>query len=212
MSLIKKSSPVLREVLMQFSVEQDIPDRRLLDFYVEKYPQFEHQLKSLASQLMDDSLSTDACEDEKNNIDSHDIEEAALAVSLFQTRFFEETGRIFGQSEEDATTIENRLGSLAKQAYRNLASKLCINTLVLNQLRDREIDAKTIPQRFVQRFACEMHSSVEAILRFLNLPPVISPMASFKANDKPRSETKESFEQALKNSGMSEEQIRSLLD
>ncbi|WP_207003654.1 hypothetical protein [Trinickia mobilis] len=212
MTSIKKSSPVLREVLIQFSVEQDTPDQQLLDSYIEKYPQFESQLRSLASQLMDASLEASQCEDETRSIDSQDIEEAAISVSVFQSRYFEETGCVFGEPQEDAKTIENRLSSLERPAYRSLASRLGINTVVLNQLRDREIDSTTISQRFTKRLAHELNASVQVILQFLNSPSAVSPMASFKADDKPHSTSKESFEEALMHSGLDEEQIRSLLD
>jgi len=212
MTSIKKSSPVLREVLIQFSVEQDNPDQQLLDAYIEKYPHFESQLRSLASQLMDASLEACEWEGETGSIDSHDIEEAAISVSVFQSRYFEETGCVFGESQEDAKTIEIRLSSLEKPAYRSLAFRLGINTVVLNQLRDREIDSATIPRRFTERLARELDASVGVILQFLNLPSAISPMASFKADDKPQSSSKESFEEALVHSGLDEEQITSLLD
>jgi hypothetical protein len=212
MTSIKKSSPVLREVLIQFSVEQDTPDQQLLDAYIEKYPQFGSQLRSLASQLMAASLEAREWEGETGSIDSHDIEEAAISVSVFQSRYFEETGCVFGESQEDAKTIESRLSSLGRPAYRSLASRLGINTVVLNQLRDREIDSATIPRRFTERLARELDASVGVILQFLSLPSAISPMASFKADDKPQSNSKESFEEALVHSGLDEEQITSLLD
>jgi hypothetical protein len=212
MTSIKKSSPVLREVLIQFSVEQDTPDQQLLDSYIEKYPQFESQLRSLASQFMDAGVEAREWEGETGSLDSHDIEEAAISVSVFQSRYFEETGCVFGESREDAKTIENRLSSLDRPAYRGLASRLGINTLVLNQLRDREIDSTTISRRFTERLAHELNASVGVIRQFLSLPPAISAMASFKAEDKPQSNSRESFEEALMHSGLDEEQIRSLLD
>jgi hypothetical protein len=212
MTSIKKSSPVLREVLIQFSVEQDTPDQQLLDSYIEKYPQFESQLRSLASQFMDAGVEAREWEGETGSLDSHDIEEAAISVSVFQSRYFEETGCVFGESREDAKTIENRLSSLDRPAYRGLASRLGINTLVLNQLRDREIDSTTISLRFTERLAHELNASVGVIQQFLSLPPAISAMASFKAEDKPQSNSRESFEEALMHSGLDEEQIRSLLD
>ncbi|AUT64990.1 hypothetical protein [Paraburkholderia terrae] len=212
MTSIKKSSPVLREVLIQFSVEQDTPDQQLLDYYVEKYPQFESQLRSLASQLMDAGGEAHQLEGEAGSLDSRDIEEATVSVSVFQSRYFDETGCVFGESRDDAKSIENRLSSLERPAYRNLASRLGINTLVLNQLRDREIDSTTVSRRFTERLARELNASVEVIRQFLSLPAAISPMASFKAEGKPQNKSKESFEEALMHSGLNEEQIRSLLD
>lgn len=212
MTSIKKSSPVLREVLIQFSVEQDTPDQQLLDSYVEKYPQFESQLRSLASQLMVAGDEAHQWEGETGSLDSRDIEEATVSVSVFQSRYFDETGCVFGESREDAKSIENRLNSLERPAYRNLASRLGINTLVLNQLRDREIDSTTVSRRFTERLAHEFNASVEVIRQFLSLPAAISPMASFKAEGKPQNKSKESFEEALMHSGLNEEQIRSLLD
>ncbi|MGY6126926.1 hypothetical protein ACW9YV_15950 (plasmid) [Paraburkholderia strydomiana] len=212
MTSAKKSSPVLREVLVQFSVEQDTPDQQLLDSYVEKYPQFESQLRSLAYQLMNAGYEAPQWEGEAGTLDSRDIEGAAASVSVFQSRYFDETGCVFGESREDAKSIENRLNSLERPAYRNLASRLGINTLVLNQLRDREIDSTTVSRRFIERLAHELNAGVEVIREFLNLPAAISPMASFKAEGKPRNKTKESFEEALLHSGLDDEQIRSLLD
>ena len=213
MTSIKKSSPVLREVLMQFSVEQDTPDQKLLNTYIEKFPQFESQLRSLASQFMDAGVEAREWGGETGrSLDSHDIEEAAISVSVFQSRYFEETGCVFGESREDAKSIENRLSSLDRPAYRGLASRLGINTLVLNQLRDREIDSTTISRRFMECLAHELNASVGVIRQFLSLPSAISPMASFKAEGKPQSNSRESFEEALVHSGLDEEQIRSLLD
>ncbi|WP_087750511.1 hypothetical protein [Paraburkholderia caledonica] len=212
MNTTKKSSPVLREVLIQFSVEQDTPDQQLLDSYVEKYPQFESQLRSIASQLMDVGDEAHGWEAGTGGLDSRDIDEATISISVFQSRYFEETGCVFGESWEDAKSIEVKLSSLERPAYRNLASRLGINTLVLNQLRDREIDSTTVSRRFIERLAHELNAKVEVIRQFLSLPAAISPMASFKAEGKPQSKTKESFEEALLHSGLDDEQIRSLLD
>jgi hypothetical protein len=212
MNPIKKPTPVLREVLIQFSVEQDIPDQQLLDSYIERYPQFESQLRALASELMEGSLSENGCADETDAIDPLDIEKASVYASAFQTRYFEETGRVFGDTQGDTRTIENQLSSLDRPAYRSLAARLGINTLMLNQLRDREIDVRTIPQRFMKRLADEFNATVEVVSNFLNLPPAVSQMASFRSDDKPHSESKESFKEALIQSGLDEEQIKSLLD
>lgn len=212
MNPTRKPTPVLREVLIQFSVDQDVPDQQLLDSYVERYPQFEPQLRNLASELMEASLSESECVDDMDAIDPCDIEKASVYASVFQNRYFEETRRVFGDSREDGKTIETRLNSLDRSSYRSLASRLGINTLVLNQLRDREIDARTVPRRFMERLAHEFDATLEVVVSFLNLPPAVSQMASFRSGDKPQSVSKENFKEALVRSGLGEEQIKSLLD
>lgn len=212
MKSTRKPTPAQREVLIQFSVEQDVPDHQLLDSYIEQYPQFESQLRKLASELMEASRLDNLHTDEMNVVDPRDAAQAPVYGSAFQTRYFEKTGRVFGKVAGDPGTIESRLNSLDRPAYRSLATKLGINPLVLNQLRDREIDAQTIPRRFMERFAKEFDATVEAALRFFSLPPAVSQLASFKSDDKPQSDSKESFESALSQSGLSAEQISVLMD
>jgi hypothetical protein len=215
MKSTRKPTPVLREVLIQFSVEQDVPDHQLLDSYIEQYPQFESQLRKLALELIEASRLDNLHADEMDVVDPRDAAQAPVYGSAFQTRYFEKTGRVFGEAAGDAGdagTIESRLSSLDRPAYRSLATRLGINPLVLNQLRDREIDAQTIPRRFMERFAKEFDATVEVALRFFSLPPAVSQLASFKSDEKPQSDSKESFESALSQSGLSAEQISVLMD
>jgi hypothetical protein len=212
MKSTRNPTPVLREVLIQFSVEQDVPDDEVLNSYIERYPQFECQLKKLALDLIEGSRLDNLHAGEIDVVDPRDAAQALFYTSAFQHRYFEKTGRIFGEAAGDAGTIESRFGSLDRLAYQSLASRLGINPLALNQLRDREIEAETIPRSFIERFAKEFNATVEVALLFFNLPPAVSQLASFKSDEKPQSDTKESFESAISQSGLSAEQISFLMD
>jgi hypothetical protein len=83
---------------------------------------------------------------------------------------------------------------------------------MLSKLRDRQIDPVTIPKGFCTFVADEMDIPEEALTAHLFAVPEISSARQFyKAEGKPAATAKQSFEQAVQNSGLNDEQQRRLL-
>ncbi|MGH6678803.1 MAG: hypothetical protein ACREDL_07680, partial [Bradyrhizobium sp.] len=97
--------------------------------------------------------------------------------------------------------------------FRALAARLDINSAFLSKLRDRTIEPISIPKTYCQYLAEEMDEETETMAAHLYAPQesVAAGRQLYKAQGKPAATARQSFEEAVKTSGLSEEQQRRLL-
>jgi hypothetical protein len=109
--------------------------------------------------------------------------------------------------------VENPFATLDRQEFRSLASLLDINNAFLSKLRDRTIEPISIPKTYCRHLAQEMDEDAEAMVAHLYAPQesVAASRQLYKAEGKPAATARQSFEEAVKTSGLSEEQQRRLL-
>jgi hypothetical protein len=96
-----------------------------------------------------------------------------------------------------------------------MAKRLDISNLFLIRVRERAIDAATIPRRLVQRLAAELGATADAVSAYLGSPPSITSGQSFRSNVKPEVAAQISFEQAVETSQLTpaqKEALRALRD
>ncbi|WP_199527319.1 hypothetical protein [Pseudoalteromonas sp. bablab_jr004] len=182
------------EVLQAFAIEDNL-NAETLAMYLKRYPQFRESLIDLSIELFTtpslDEISTEATSSDN----------AKLAWLKFQSMLSPED-----PAAAVPSSIDNPLCRLNKQDFRELAAQLGINRLLLSQFRDNAILVSTIPQKFLALLAVRLHVSVEALRQILDAPPIIASGQRFKASGKPSVGKKVSFDDALANSGLSEEQ------
>src|SRR3981189_817772 len=110
------------------------------------------------------------------------------------------------------TSVANPFASLDRERFRALASRIDANAVMISKLRDRLIDPATIPRGFCDYLAEEMDEPVDALIAHLYAPPEVSSARQlYKAEGKPALTARQSFEEAVAGSGLSEEQRRHLL-
>jgi len=185
---------IKEEVLYDFSVEPEI-DAALLEEYIRKYPQYRDELIDLSLEL---SLMPEGEEMSANEGVSESVESLWFS---FQS-MLEPSDPISLPAGE----LNNLLESLDKHGFRELAKKLNVSRVFLMRVRDKTIIASTLPMQFVEKVANAIGVGVESMKDILAGPSTISPGMRFKADGKPEAGKQMTFDEAIENSGLSEEQ------
>lgn len=204
----------LRDVMYAMSLAKSVPDAELLDEFVRRYPEHADALTEFAIELALDGLQH-GDDDLDVPADPDAISPAVSRVmSQFQNRLFEISQKRALSPAARATTasVANPFTALDRDGFRALASRLDINTALLSKLRDRHIEPATIPRGFCKHVAEEMHEDFDLLNAHLYAPPEAAPVRQYyKAEGKPKAHARQSFEVAVRGSGLSEEQQRRLL-
>jgi hypothetical protein len=92
-----------------------------------------------------------------------------------------------------------------------LANRLNVNTLFVAKLRDRQIDLNTMTTGFRKRVADELNVPVDVIVAHFAAQTETGSRQFYKAEQKPTVEGRQSFEEAVRSSGLTAEQQRDLM-
>jgi hypothetical protein len=202
----------LRDVLYEFSLAKPIPDADLLEEFTRRYPEHAIELTDFAVELAVDAMlgHDDAEPDLVEDVVSPAV---SRAMSAFQNRLFEVSHAKASTAPAlpvPALVAPNPFETLERAAFRRVAQGLGANTMFVAKLRDRQIDPQTMTPGFRQRVACELDVPLEVIDAHLAGPPLLSGQA-YKAERKPVVGPKQTFEEAVQGSGLSETQQQQLL-
>jgi hypothetical protein len=206
----------LRDAIYAMALAKPVPDAELLDEFTRRYPQHADALTDFAIELAIDALQHGDDDDLDISADPDAISPVVSRVmSRFQNRLFEMSQkRAAADSPVRAATasIQNPFSALDREGFRGLASRLDINAAFLSKLRDRNIDPITIPGGYSRHVAKEMDEDIEVMTAHLYAPPEASSARQYyKASGKPNVYVRQSFEEAVRSSGLTEEQQRRLL-
>jgi hypothetical protein len=203
----------LRDVLYAFSLAKPVPDARLLDEFVRRYPEHAAEITDFAIELAIDAA-------EGGDADVQEAEPAvspavSRAMSRFQNRLFALRQDEVSGSTTSATalsSVENPFATLDRTAFRGLANRLDVSTLFVTKLRDRQIDPNTMTTGFRKRVANELSVPLDVIVAHFTARPEAQPRQFYKAEQKPTAVGRQSFEEAVRSSGLTEEQQRHLMN
>jgi len=212
-----RSAATLSDALYELSLAQRVPDAPLLDEFVRRYPEFANDLTDFAIMLAVDSLREVSVSD----VPRTDLAEGELSptVSRAMSRFYNRlhavhsSENISGQKAVSASEVSpNPFATLDRAAFRVLAEKLNVNNVFVIKLRDRQIVPETIPKRFTDRLAQELKVPPDILTGHLHAQgqPQIQGQY-YKAAHKPQLDAKQTFSEAVKTSGLTDEQQRYLL-
>jgi hypothetical protein len=212
-----RSAATLSDALYELSLAQRVPDAPLLDEFVRQYPEYADDLTDFAIMLAVDSLR----EVSQSNVPRTDLAEDELSptVSRAMSRFYnrlhavQSSEDISGQKSASANEISpNPFATLDRAAFRVLAEKLNVNNVFVIKLRDRQIVPETIPKRFANHLAQELRIPPDILMGYLHAlgQPQIQGQY-YKAATKPQLDAKQTFSEAVKTSGLTDEQQRFLL-
>ena len=205
----------LRDAMYAMSLAKAVPDAELLDEFARLYPQYADALTEFAIELAIDSLM--------HRSDEEDVPADADAISAVVSRVMSQfENQLYERRQARAATpparaatasVENPFAALDRQGFRALASQLDVNSAFLSKLRDRTIEPISIPKAYCRHLAQEMDEDADAMAAHLYAPQesVAAGRQLYKAEGKPAATAKQSFEEAVKTSGLSEEQQRRLL-
>jgi len=207
----------LEDVLYAFSIAKPIPDAELLEEFIRRYPEYTEYLSDFAMEIVKDSMIA-------GDLASPDAEQArkfqfspsvTRAMSRFQNALY------ISQQKEKAESvpppnrtviIENPFEKLTRQEIRDLSTRIHANTTLVGKLRDRQIAHTTFSPGFQQLLAKEMKAPLSLVAAHLAAPPQVRSGSQFyKSEHKPEVGNTQTFEEAVKSSGLTEEQQRFLL-
>ncbi|MEH2545599.1 hypothetical protein V1283_002244 [Bradyrhizobium sp. AZCC 2262] len=205
----------LRDAMYAMSLAKAVPDAELLDEFARLYPKYADALTEFAIELAIDSLMHRS-DEEDVPADADAISDVVSRVmSQFENQLFERRQARAATPPARAATasVENPFAALDRQGFRALVSQLDVNNAFLSKLRDRTIEPISIPKAYCRHLAQEMDEDTEAMVAHLYAPQesVAAGRQLYKAEGKPAATARQSFEEAVKTSGLSEEQQRRLL-
>jgi hypothetical protein len=205
----------LRDAMYAMSLAKAVPDAELLDEFARLYPKYADALTEFAIELAIDSLMHRS-DEEDVPADADAISDVVSRVmSQFENQLFERRQARAATPPARAATasVENPFAALDRQGFRSLVSQLDVNSAFLSKLRDRTIEPISIPKAYCRHLAQEMDEDAEAMVAHLYAPQesVAAGRQLYKAEGKPAATARQSFEEAVKTSGLSEEQQRRLL-
>ena len=208
--MMTSTSKNLSDVLYALALAMPVPDARTLDDFVRRYPQHAAALTEFAVQLALEPEVTDEKEGE-TDVDASVSPAVSRAISHFQNVAFElekATGAAAGEA------VANPFDRLSRDEFRAYAATLGANSIFVMKLRDRLIEPETIVSRpgFCRVAADGLNVPVEALIAHSRAAPIISSQQRFKADQKPTLPKRETFEEAVRSSGLAPEQQRHLLE
>ena len=210
------SPRALREALYVLSTEQDVPDAKLLDDVVRRYPEFGEELTEFAIAIAVDALRGErAAEDAEGAIDPSAVSPAvSRAMSHFQNRLHAVTAEAAEARSTRADIIDapNPFAGLQRSEFRAFAARLNANTVFVGKLRDRQIDPATMTPGFQGRVADELKAPLDVVVAHFAARQQAPSGQFFKAEDKPSTGAQQSFDEAVRSSGLNEAQQKFLLD
>ena len=195
----------LEDALYALAVAKASPDAEVLDEIVRRYPEFAAELTDMAVELALEALQRDPREASSGPVDV--TGNAVLrAMSRFENkRHAVEVGRR-GSPVEREDQDSDLFSALGTTEIRALGARLNANTVFVLKLRDRFIQADTITDGFKRRLAEELRAPVELVAAHFAGPSTIRPGAYYKADQKPHTTKKQSFEEAVRTCGLTQEQ------
>ena len=181
------------EILMEFALDESSGSvRERLAKFVALYPEHASALSRLALELED----FDAAPEAELCATTQAEQEKAIDAALVAL-------------EDPALSADPFLAASPDQ-LRELATALDANVLFVACLKDKMIDVATMTDGFLSAVARFFSSSLERVRASLSEPQRLAPAMEFKAKGKPGGGQKQSFEEALRSSGLSDEQQRKL--
>ena len=214
------SDAPLEDVLHAFSIKQSVPDAKLLNEFVRRYPQYSEELTDLAAALVLDAVGDGLKDPVKFGEEAAaaiNSPEVSRAVSRFHSKLHAArtaTGSL-NESEDspELMNVPNPFAALDPKEFKALADQLNITNVFLMRLRDRVIALSTIPKKFIQAIAEARGVAKDVVVAHLSSPPEAAPAGAefYKSDKQPEAAGQQTFEHAVRTSGLSEEQQKRLM-
>ena len=181
-------------VLHAFCVEPT-HDCVILERYLNQYPEHALALVDCSIELMMDASRVD--------------EEVWVSSDQSIDQAWQQFQAAMG-SAKNSTAAANPFAQLSPTAFKSMAKRLDVSNLFLIRVRERAIEAATIPRRFTQLLAAELGATADAVWAYLCSPPTIASNQSFRSNVKPEVAAQIPFEEAVETSQLTLSQKEAL--
>jgi hypothetical protein len=205
-----RSAGSLQDALYALALAKPAPDAAVLDDLVRRYPQYAAQLTDMAVEL---ALEILADRDEEPILEdvSGTSDAVGRAMSRFQNRLYAVKKSRQPANTSTAPETTNPFSSLGRAELRGLGSRLGGNTVFAMKLRDRVIDPDSMTDGFRRHVADSMRAPLDVVVAHFAGLSAMAAHAHYKAEQKPAIGRKQSFEEAVRSSGLTPEQQAFLL-
>lgn len=198
------------DVLYALALAMPTPDPKTLDDFVRRHPQHAAALTEFAVEL---ALNPQSIGDEEGDeiVDGAVSPAVSRAISHFQNVSFElEKKRL----PEAPKSFANPFASLSTEGFRTYVAKLGANSIFVMKLRDGRIEPESIYARpgFCKVAADGLDIPVDALMAHVRSGPTVSAQQLHKSDSKPVAGKRETFQEAVRNSGLTPEQQQHLLE
>jgi hypothetical protein len=208
---ITRATTRLDDALYALAQAGSIPDAATLDKLVRQYPDHAETLTEMAIELALDALSDESGEEISAVSTVATSPAVAEAMSHFHNRLYAvKIAERTAKTRADAPQL-NPFAALDRSQLRSLGERLNVNTVFVLKLRDRLIEADTIPESFRKNIAEELKVPFDVVVAHFAGRSEVAASAHYKADRKPEAGQKQPFEEAVKNSGLSVDQQAYLL-
>lgn len=216
------SVPALREALYTLAIASDIPDAKALDEVARQFPQYGDELTEFAIALAMDALRGDvAVVAAEGQVDTS-VASAAVsrAMSRFQNRLFavisgqKPVGAAADKSAAAAAGPTNPIAALSRNDFRAFTRKINVNNVFAMKLRDRKIDPATMTQGFQRNVADGLRVPLDVVVAHFSAGQAGGARTSqfYKSDGKPTESGLQTFEEAVRSTGLTDDQQRYLLE
>lgn len=205
-----RSAQPLRDVLYEFSLAAEKPDAALLDDFVRRYPDYAAELTDFAVEWMVDV-------NRPKLVATADVTQVSPAVSRAISKYQDAlhargaTATCAADVQAGSVSCESPFVGLDRKGFRALAEKLNVSRVFLCKLRDCVIDPKTMSDGFRRYVADRMSVSVDRLASYLSEAAPRLGHQFYKADQKPETTARQSFEEAVRSSDLSQDQQDFLL-
>jgi hypothetical protein len=200
----KNESKLPTDALYHLAVAE--PDERasVLDALVRQYPEHVAELRAAAVELALDAAADEAQEPE----DMPDVSETlSPAVEKAMRKFRARRAEIEAAQKAEREKVVDPFAPLDRAALRGLGQRLNASTLFVMKLRDRRIRPETMSDGFRRKLSDELHVPMDVVVAHFAAPPRLAQGAYYKADERPEVGAQQSFEEAVKSSQLTDEQI-----
>jgi hypothetical protein len=194
-----------RDALFELAVATPEPDAALLEELVRRHPEHAAELRQAAV-----DLALDAAKGRLEGEDEEPVDAEDPAVQKAMRRFRERRAELDAKAGAPAEA-ENPFLALDKERARALGQRLQASTLFVMKLRDRRIRPETMSDGFRRRVAEELSVPVELLAAHFAGKPTLPRAAYYKSDQPPQAGEQQTFEEAVKSSGLTPEQQAYLL-
>jgi hypothetical protein len=205
-----RSPAPLRNALYELALAKQVPDAGVLDEFVRRYPEHAAELTDFAIELALDAAAATA-DAQTGPVRTDGSVAVSKAMSRFHNRLYAVQREASSKSKQPGTVVDNPFASLDRAGIRDVGQRLNANNVFLMKLRDRQIDAGTMTSEFQRHVAEALKVPIDVIVMHFDGPTEMIPGVHFKADEKPEVGPKQTFEEAVRSSGLSPEQETYLL-
>jgi len=177
------------QVLELFALEPSIDGATLIN-YMKKYPQFAEELAMLSNEI----FLFNNIKERELTVEDDQIIEAAWA-------------RI--QAQEGAA-ITNPFANLSVQRVREISQVLKVPRQIITAFRERTVEVASVPKKFMSNLASVLNITMQHLQQSHMLPA--QQFRSFKADNKPTEPAKVTFERLLRDTDLTDEEIKLLME